>query len=202
MKKNRPLNEEKRKAILKAAIKEFYDKGFEGSSMDTISKKANVSKATVYNHFKSKENLFLSVFDILKQRIEECFKYTYDKNKSIDEQLYEIAKIEIDFLSNEENIILIELVTVVIIQKNEVGLKILENMNDDFLLMAVQWFEDAKKDNKLDFDSSSFVSRQYIGLIKSFVFFPRLYGSKKLTNEENEKVISTAIQMIKTMYQK
>ncbi|RXJ85658.1 TetR/AcrR family transcriptional regulator [Arcobacter sp. CECT 8985] len=202
MRKKRPLNEEKRKSILKAAIQQFYEKGFEGSSMDTISKEANVSKATVYKHFKNKEELFLSIFNILKQRVNECFQYPYNKDKSIDEQLYDIARKEIDFLSDEQNIILIELVTVVMIQKNKIGLKVLENMNDDFYLMAVQWFEDAKKDNKLNFDSSCFVSRQFIGLIKSFVFFPQLYGSNKLNNQENEKVIFTAIKMIKTMYGK
>lgn len=58
MKRNRPLNQEKREAIIKAAIEEFYTKGYEGSSMDTVSKAANVSKATVYNHFQNKELLF------------------------------------------------------------------------------------------------------------------------------------------------
>ena len=76
MRKTRTLNQEKKEAILKAAIEEFFIKGYDASSMDSISKNANVSKATVYNHFKNKEELLLSIAKIFKSRIENSFKYT------------------------------------------------------------------------------------------------------------------------------
>jgi TetR/AcrR family transcriptional regulator, regulator of autoinduction and epiphytic fitness len=202
MKKNRPLNEEKRKAILKAAITEFYEKGFEGSSMDTISKEANVSKATVYNHFKNKEELFIAITEILKDRLYESFEYTYKKDKPIEEQLYEIGKQELNFLNDEENITLIKIATIVMIQKNQIGLKVLDIVKDDCMLMVVQWFEDAKKDGKLDFESSSFVSRQFIGMIKSFVLYQQFYGAPTLPKEEHENLLKQAVKMIKVLYKK
>ena len=202
MKKNRPLNEEKRKAILKAAIVEFYEKGFEGSSMDTISKEANVSKATVYNHFKNKEELFIAITEILKDRLYESFKYTYTKDKPIEEQLYEMGKQELDFLSDEENITLIKIATIVMIQKNQIGLKVLERVKDDCMIIVAQWFEDAKKDGKLDFESSSFVSRQFIGMIKSFVLYQQFYGAPILPKEEHENLLKQAVKMIKVLYEK
>ncbi len=202
MKKNRPLNEEKRKAIIKAAITEFYEKGFEGSSMDTISKEANVSKATVYNHFKNKEELFIAITEILKDRLYESFEYTYKKDKPIEEQLYEIGKQELNFLNDEENITLIKIATIVMIQKNQIGLKVLDIVKDDCMLMVVQWFEDAKKDGKLDFESSSFVSRQFIGMIKSFVLYQQFYGAPILPKEEHENLLKQAVKMIKVLYEK
>jgi len=202
MKKNRPLNEEKRKAIIKASIREFYEKGFEGSSMDTISKEANVSKATVYNHFKNKEELFIAISEILRDRLYESFEYTYKKDKPIEEQLYEIGKQELDFLSDEENIILIKIATIVMIQKNQIGLKVLDTVKDDCMLMVSKWFEDAKKDGKLEFESSAFVSKQFIGMIKSFVLYQQFYGAPALPKEEHENLLNEAVKMIKVLYKK
>ena len=98
MKRQRTLNQEKRKAILDAAVDEFYTKGFDGSSMDTISNTANVSKATIYKHFKNKEDLFLAIASILNKKVEESFKYTYSKTIDIKDQLELIAMKEMTFL--------------------------------------------------------------------------------------------------------
>ncbi|MCF5632840.1 TetR family transcriptional regulator, partial [Pseudomonas syringae] len=49
------LTDQKREAIVLAAIAEFGDRGFEITSMDRIAARAEVSKRTVYNHFPSKE---------------------------------------------------------------------------------------------------------------------------------------------------
>jgi TetR/AcrR family transcriptional repressor of mexJK operon len=47
--------------ILDAAGQVFVEQGYEAASMDEISRVAGVSKATVYAHFTSKEQLFASV---------------------------------------------------------------------------------------------------------------------------------------------
>ncbi len=200
MKRNRPFNQEKRKAIIQAAITEFYGNGFEGSSMDNIAKDANVSKATVYNHFKNKENLFLTIATIIQERLEKSFLYRYSPDIPIKLQLREIARKELIFLGNEENMKLIKIVTIVIIQKNSIGLKLLEIIKDDCMIMTSQWFEDAKSDGKLLFESSSFVSQQFIGMLKSFAFIPQLYGATKLDAQEQNELIDQAIRMVSVLY--
>lgn len=200
MKRNRPLNQEKREAILAAAIEEFYTKGYEGSSMDTVSKEANVSKATVYNHFKNKEELFLAIATILQERFKNSFDYPYSKKIPIDIQLSEIASKEMYFLNSEENIKLLRTVTIVMIQKNTIGLKLLEIAKDECMHMTSKWFDDAKIDKKLTFENSAFVSQQFIGMLKSFAFLPQLYGAPLLTHDEQDKVINEAVDMILKLY--
>jgi TetR/AcrR family transcriptional repressor of mexJK operon len=51
-------SEQKRKQILDAGRELFMSQGFEATSMDQVTAKSGVSKATVYNHFPSKEKLF------------------------------------------------------------------------------------------------------------------------------------------------
>lgn len=46
-----------------AALEEFSRQGFHQASVDAIARKAEVSKATLYSHFGTKESLFLAVFD-------------------------------------------------------------------------------------------------------------------------------------------
>ena len=52
-----------RGAILRAAERIFSDKGLEGARIDAIARAARVNKALLYYYFKSKDDLFLAVFD-------------------------------------------------------------------------------------------------------------------------------------------
>jgi TetR/AcrR family transcriptional regulator, mexJK operon transcriptional repressor len=52
------VSDEKTQAIVAAARKMFLTRGFDGASMDQIALEAGVSKRTVYNRFRSKEELF------------------------------------------------------------------------------------------------------------------------------------------------
>ncbi|MEV7520532.1 TetR/AcrR family transcriptional regulator [Streptomyces sp. NPDC091371] len=51
----------KRQAIIDAAVAEFLAEGYSAASMDTITSRSGVSKATIYKHFGNKERLFLAV---------------------------------------------------------------------------------------------------------------------------------------------
>ncbi len=51
----------KRQAIIDAALAEFLAEGYSAASMDVITSRSGVSKATIYKHFGSKERLFLAV---------------------------------------------------------------------------------------------------------------------------------------------
>ncbi|MEL7487906.1 MAG: TetR/AcrR family transcriptional regulator [Pseudomonadota bacterium] len=50
--------DEKEAAIIDAARETFLSRGFDAASMDAIAMSAGVSKRTVYNRFRSKEDLF------------------------------------------------------------------------------------------------------------------------------------------------
>lgn len=54
----RPFDDQKTAAIINAAREAFLARGFDGASMDKIALSAGVSKRTVYNRFRSKEELF------------------------------------------------------------------------------------------------------------------------------------------------
>ncbi|MEM8639167.1 MAG: TetR/AcrR family transcriptional regulator [Cyanobacteria bacterium P01_G01_bin.54] len=60
-----PSKPSKPDQILDGAIAEFLAHGYAAASMDRIASLASVSKATVYSHFQSKENLFVALIQRL-----------------------------------------------------------------------------------------------------------------------------------------
>ena len=78
----------KENLIVDAAEKLFQNKGFEETTMDDIAKQAEYTKPTLYKYFKSKEEIFLSVYlrgwynsvELLFQAIEKKEK-SFDKLK-------------------------------------------------------------------------------------------------------------------------
>jgi AcrR family transcriptional regulator len=63
---------QKRQDILDAAMICFTKKGFELSSIDDIRVQSGVSKGTIYNYFKSKDEIYLELFN---QKTSESFKH-------------------------------------------------------------------------------------------------------------------------------
>lgn len=57
--------DERRAALLNAALDEFFQNGFSASRIDDIAARANVSKGTLYLYFDSKEALFRALIEVL-----------------------------------------------------------------------------------------------------------------------------------------
>lgn len=59
----RVRSEERRTAIVEAAASVFLEMGYEGASMNEVTRRTGGSKTTLYNYFESKEALFTAVVD-------------------------------------------------------------------------------------------------------------------------------------------
>lgn len=74
MDERRPqLSPAKREQILEGARAVFQSHGYERATVDAIAARAGVSKATLYNHFRSKEALFLFTLGAETQAVQEKF---------------------------------------------------------------------------------------------------------------------------------
>jgi len=61
----RKSSSKKRDTILESALSAFLELGYGGTTMDEIVKRAGGSKASIYKHFKNKQDLFATVVDEL-----------------------------------------------------------------------------------------------------------------------------------------
>ena len=53
--------DDRRQALIAAALDEFYERGFAAARMDDIARRAKLSKGALYLYFDSKEALFQAV---------------------------------------------------------------------------------------------------------------------------------------------
>src|SRR6056297_1179436 len=56
------IPDEKRERIITTAAGEFAHKGYKGANTNEIARKAGISIGALYKYFKTKEDLFLSVY--------------------------------------------------------------------------------------------------------------------------------------------
>jgi AcrR family transcriptional regulator len=71
----RKKTDDRRKAIVEAAITVFRKMGYERASMTTISAKAGGTKMTTYNYFKSKDELFATaMFESMREQGEHVLQ--------------------------------------------------------------------------------------------------------------------------------
>ena len=66
----RKRQEEKREAIIRAAAGVFARQGYFGARMADVAESAGIGKGTVYEYFRSKEDLFFAVFEWYSARAE------------------------------------------------------------------------------------------------------------------------------------
>jgi len=78
--------EAKRQAILDEATQAFRELGYEGTSMSEIRARVGGSKATLYNHFASKDELF---FEVIARLCEDEFEAVLD---SIDPKTADVGQ--------------------------------------------------------------------------------------------------------------
>lgn len=90
-KQGRPKDKHKQAAILDAAAKLIVTHGFEGTSMDGVAKEANVSKQTVYSHFKNKETLFKEAVSYYSEKMLSFEDLTACDHVSVEETLTQFA---------------------------------------------------------------------------------------------------------------
>jgi AcrR family transcriptional regulator len=103
----RDLNKEKTKErILKAALELFRQNGLEGTTTRQISHKAEIAEGTLFNYFKTKEDLALFFF---QKETEDLIRW-YEGDKrlqkaSLAEQLFAIIDRQLDYISPYEDFI-------------------------------------------------------------------------------------------------
>lgn len=86
------VEDEKEAAIVEAARKTFLAHGFDGASMDAIALAASVSKRTVYNRFRSKEELFAATIMQTCRRILPIDLETIEASLPPEEFIREMAR--------------------------------------------------------------------------------------------------------------
>ncbi len=96
------MKQDTRQRIIEIASTLFYDKGYNLTGINEIIEEAGIAKATLYSHFRSKEDLFLAYLDAKdKQLIEDLRKFIARKRVG-DNQLIGVLEFLIPFFDTPD----------------------------------------------------------------------------------------------------
>jgi AcrR family transcriptional regulator len=108
MPKGIPLTEEeqarRRHEIFHQAVKVFLKKGFHETSMREIAEQAGIGKSTLYDYFKTKDEVLLYFFEDQINDLTESAQKVALQNIAADERLRQVMKIHLEFLQANKSL--------------------------------------------------------------------------------------------------
>lgn len=80
-----------KESILEEALRQFSQKGFDGTSMSDIAKPLGITKAALYKHFESKQQIFDRIIEESEVKYKDVLEklsvhYTDDSNKKMNKK--------------------------------------------------------------------------------------------------------------------
>jgi AcrR family transcriptional regulator len=201
----RKKSEARRSQILKTATKLFLSKGYERTSMDELTIKLGYSKATIYNYFPSKKELFANAInDVVSTNARKIFS-VLTKLKSNQEQFWpSLEALATGYLKLQLSTEVLGITRIAISEGERMSLgDILYQYGPSKGWTEVaDCFQDAMNCNILRQADPMRAAMHFKGLLEADILDKRLRTLLyKVTDEQIEEVVSSAIDVFKRAYQ-
>ena len=95
---------DKKTRILHSAMKVFSQKGFHQAKIEEIAENADVGKGTVYEYFKSKEELFFEMFKAGSADYMDIVTAELALTNSAEEKIYKVIRTHFDFMKKNKEL--------------------------------------------------------------------------------------------------
>ncbi len=195
------LTDRKRDAIVQAAIGEFREHGFNGTSMDRVAAAADVSKRTVYNHFPSKEELFEAILMLMWERSQSLDEQAYQAQQPLRTQLLALLAQKMCLLNDASFIDLSRVAMADMMHTPERARAISAKLSAKEEGLP-RWLRAAQQDGRLRPTMDvPYAAQQLQGMVKAFAFWPQLaMGQPPLTPAHQTQVLGDAVDMFLGFY--
>lgn len=186
----RTRTEEKRREIVRVAAKAFEELGYERTSMLTIAERLRGSKQTLYNHFKSKEELLRAVLD---------FDVGEVARQSMDEFLAEknlrkgLVRLGVVFLNGQLAPSAMSNIRIVATQpaESDIGESFYETVLKPAWGRVADSFQALMDEGKLRKSDPWLAAMQWKGLVLLDLFERRLLGAMKAVDPKEVESAAT-----------
>lgn len=187
-------NDPKRQAILNAATHMFLQHGFHKVSMDKIAHAAPVSKATLYNHFDSKDTLFAAavIFDLCKNLLQTLETAEPDTNP-IEKNLRTIAEAFVDLIFTEEALALYRLVIAECRDFPELARLIYNGAPTQALNRLQNYLDKLNENPRFSIRNTPYSADAFFSLLKGDLHFRCLLGIAPPPSAEQKRELINAV---------
>lgn len=191
----------KRREIIDGARRVFFEKGFEGASMDEIARAAQVSKATIYVYFQSKADLFEALVKMERgQSAERLFEFDAD-DPDVERQLTRIGTTFVTMMVRPNHIRLVRMVIGVAEKFPAVGRAFFEAGPAKGCQELAALLERQTALGKLQVDDSEAAAFEFFNLCQSKTVKGLLFGLNEAPDAaEIEAMVARAVRMFLAVY--
>jgi TetR/AcrR family transcriptional repressor of mexJK operon len=177
--------DEKRDAILRIACDAFLEDGYAATSMSAIAAKVGGSKATLYNYFASKEELFAAVISEKCQDIHYLVFEAEAPDPDIRVDLTRLGTRMLRLILSDEKIAIYRLVTAETARFPELGRAFYESGPGRGKKILSQYFDRAIEEGKLKPGNTLVMSGHFFDLLKGELHHRKLWNvTDRITDEE------------------
>jgi len=153
-------------SILAAARELFLDHGFDAVTMDMVARQAPVSKATLYAHFASKEELFTAVVVEEANRVTgEVWRIVPDSN-DVAAVLRRVAEKFVDIFLSEQAMFLQRAVIGVVPRFPSIGVAIFESGPKVLTERLAKFLAEAHESGQLNVPSPMLAAAQFLSVVR------------------------------------
>lgn len=192
---------QKHRQILVAAYEEFIGRGFGDTSMDQIARTANVSKATLYAYFPSKEDLFAA---IIPSKCQEATDRLGEVDLETDDPetiLRQLGKALMNILVAPEGIAMFKLVVAEAHRFPELSRIFFDTGPKVIKERIVYVFTRLEKRGVLVMESPETAGIQFLSLLKGHLHTRLILGLiPAATEDEINQLVETTVSLILRAY--
>ena len=194
------LSDKKRVNILDAAEQLFFENGVEHTTMDQIAKAAQASKRTVYDHFATKGALFEAIIARMVEHLNQDDELRFSNKIAIDIQLTKIAQQEVSLLNSVHFLRIAKIAFMQMLQQPALAEDIASNQFGCMRYLE-SFLRQGVANNKLQIEDIEFAAKQFVYQLKSFVFYPVLFGFETPESLPITKIIEQTVATFLSRYQ-
>lgn len=184
----------KRQAIIDAATRLFLENNYRSVSMDKIAQTAPVSKATLYNHFDSKNDLLVAVVHEICASIVQAVTQTLSTKDDIKSNLKKIASTLVDVIYSTGGLAIHRLLVAESHEFPELGQMVYDTGVRPTQEQFETYLQQLNDSGQFSIPDPNFAADSFFSLLEGQLHFRCLLGVQPPPNEEEKiQLIESAI---------
>ncbi|MEM1388419.1 MAG: TetR/AcrR family transcriptional regulator [Pseudomonadota bacterium] len=179
----------------------FLRDGYEGASMEEVSRAAQVSKATLYSYFSDKRHLFMEVAKRECQRQADMAIARMAMDGPVAEVMFEAASTMVRFFISDLGRETYRIAVAESARFPELGREFYESGPTIARLALTRYLENRIAVGELNIDDVELAADQFIELCKASIHTKMMMGIKThFSDDEIDRVIRGAVEMFIARY--
>lgn len=194
-------NPAKRDQILDGAKQVFAANGYDGASMNDITRAAGVSKGTIYVYFNNKEELFAALIQRERERVFNAVGSILEDSKPLEEVLFSFGMMFARHMTNLNTVRSLRMVLGVIDDMPEVANMFLNCGPTKGAHQLKDYLARRAEKGELVLEDSLLAARQFAELCTAGLFKSCLFNERSQPgDDEIERTVRSAIRVFMKAY--